>query len=399
MRPWLVCLFVACGSDLPKAPGPKDDYKHLARIPKDQVDILFMLDDSSSTTVFKNELKARFPALLQRLDEVAAAGFPASYHFGVVTSDLGAGPGGSGGSGCAAGGLGGRLQALGRAHGPTCRPPVGGNYLEWDQLAGTTNAPTGVTLNDEFTCMASGGGGCGFEHVLESVYRALHDCPSKDACTIPENLGFLRPDALLVVVFVTDEDDCSGPPDTDLFDQDTTPLYGPRVSFRCTQYGVVCQQNGVDALPPYGDSGGPLPGCHGAPNPNGNLVGLPPPGEGKLFDVNRYLDFFHALKPDPRDLLFAAIDPPSEPFATFLGNGDTGAVCPSGAMVGTTGCQVYLGHSCNGSAQFFGDPAVRINQVVNAVDGSVRLSLCSQDYTPFLKDLGDAIAARVIGRN
>jgi hypothetical protein len=29
-----------------------------------------------------------------------------------------------------------------------------------------------------------GAGGCGFEHPLEAVYRALHDCQSDATCTI-----------------------------------------------------------------------------------------------------------------------------------------------------------------------------------------------------------------------
>src|SRR5439155_6267293 len=160
----------------------------------------------------------RTPELLRVLDDLAMGGHPASYHFGVVTSDLGAGMAVNGG--CMVGGLGGRLQALGRAHGANCEAPTGGlNFLVYDQITQTDNLPVGVPMADELSCMGEvGSAGCGYEHVLESVYRALHDCETDATCTIPENLGFLRRDALLVVIFVTDEDDCSAPPDTDLFD-------------------------------------------------------------------------------------------------------------------------------------------------------------------------------------
>ena len=62
-----------------------------------------------------------------------------------------------------------------------------------------------------FGCIAAvGSAGCGFEAPLEAVYRVL---------TTPAiNPGFLRDDALLVVILMTDEDDCSAPPDTTLFD-------------------------------------------------------------------------------------------------------------------------------------------------------------------------------------
>ena len=72
--------------------------------------------------------------------------------------------------------------------------------------------------------------------MLESVYRALHD-------PVPvENTGFLRDDALLVIFFVTDEDDCSAPPDSDLFDPSPDGLakYGVLHSFRCTQWDITC---------------------------------------------------------------------------------------------------------------------------------------------------------------
>src|SRR5205085_11472488 len=105
-----------------------------------------------------------------------------------------------------------------------------------------------------FTCMASvGAGGCGFEHQLEAVYAALHN-------NLPENAGFLRDDAVLVVVFLTNEDDASAPPDTDVFDKNLVALYGPEDSYhRQTRFAVMCGD--PPASPPDGDSGGPLAGC------------------------------------------------------------------------------------------------------------------------------------------
>jgi hypothetical protein len=201
-------------------------------------------------------------------------------------------------------------------------------------------------------------------------------------------------------MYVTDEDDCSAPPDTDLFNKDAP--YGMEASYRCTNYGIVC--GNPPQLAPYGDSGGPLMGCRGAPNTNGNVSGPPPAGEGKLFDVNRYIDFFQSLKPDPRDVLLAAITAPSEPFVTVVGDPGRNdptraggyADCAAGAMIGTQTCAVLLGHSCDATAGFVGDPAVRINQVVTAVNGQVS-SLCQQDYTPSLVAVGQAIAARLQG--
>src|SRR5262249_17054929 len=142
--------------------------------------------------------------------------------------------------------------------------------IDYDQASGVTNLPPGQDLAATFACMASvGDKGCGFEQPLEAAYRALHDPP-------PENAGFLRSEAILAVIYVTDEDDCSAPPDSTLFDPARVDTYGALLSYRCTQFGVQC--GNPPAPPPYGSSEGPLTGCAAAPNPDGA-------GPGLLYDV------------------------------------------------------------------------------------------------------------------
>jgi hypothetical protein len=394
----------------------------VAQNTKNKVDLLFMVDDSPSMIPKQQELQNRFPQLIQVLDDFAAMGLPAWYHIGVVTSDLGAGAGINGG--CVPGGKGAKLQALGVAHGASCQAPTGGlNFIDYNQLNGTNNLPTGATLPTEFTCMAQvGAAGCGFEHQLEAPYRALHNCmPAPDGsypnCTIPENVGFLRPDSILAVVFLTDEDDdCSAPDDTDLFDANKASTYGMEASYRGSQYGVMCNYMGMDQLLPYGDSGGPLTACHAAPNPmtitgaSGNSSGFPPPGQGKCNDIQRYINFYKStlanggVRVDPSDVILAAIDGPSDPVMTVLGNPSVSdpttpggyAPCAAGAMVGTQTCAVLLGHSCNASTNFFGDPAVRINQMITSVSGDNPISsICAQDYSAALTSLGQKIVSKI----
>src|SRR5688572_23830717 len=74
---------------------------------KDQVDILFMVDDSGSMAPKQQALRTRFPDLIKVLDSFAATGNKASYHIGVITSDIGA-PGISCGKN-----RGGKLQQVG----------------------------------------------------------------------------------------------------------------------------------------------------------------------------------------------------------------------------------------------------------------------------------------------
>jgi hypothetical protein len=364
---------------------------------KNKVDLLFMVDDSPSMAPKQMELKARFPELIKVLDDFGAKGNPAWYHIGVVTSDLGAGPTAASAN-CKPGGQGARLQSLGKAHVSTCLPPGNGlNFIDYNQLNGTNNLPASQDLVTTFNCMASvGDTGCGFEHQLESVYRALHDCMpdatgSYPNCIIPQNVGFLRPDSVLVVVFVTDEDDCSASPTTDLFDLNRTGQYGALLSYRCTNYGIQCGTQ----LMPYADSGGPLSDCHSAPNLN-DL------GPGKLFDVSRYVSFFKSplaqggVRIDPADVVLSAIDAPEMPVQSIVANPATGQPCAAGAQIDGTNCAVTLAHSCNASTTFFGDPAVRINQVLSQVNAqSATASICSMDYTPALTKLGQQITSKL----
>jgi hypothetical protein len=367
---------------------------------KDKVDILFMVDDSPSMTPKQTELQARFPELIKALDDMAAGGSPVDYHIGVVTSDLGAGPTPYGG--CTPGGLGAKLQPIGRGHLANCQPPTGGlNFIDYNQITGTNNLPTGVDLASEFTCMASvGASGCGFEHQLEAAYKALHDCmPDASGaypnCTIPENKGFLRPDSVLVVLLLTDEDDCSADPNTDLFDPNQT-AYGADLSYRCTNYGIECTQGGSEQLMPYGDSGGALSSCQSAPNFNGA-------GPGKLYDLSRYLNFFTmptsagGVRDGAGNLVLAAIDAPSAPVQSIVANPMTFAPCAAGATIDGQKCAVLLQHSCNASSSFFGDPAVRINQLVNASAGSLVSSICDMDYTSAMSSVAQQIGMRVMG--
>src|SRR5688572_15379707 len=210
---FLAVSATACDHDIPLGvPDPSDRFVEVETEQnlKDQVDILFVIDDSGSMAPKQDQLRQRFPDLVKSLDTLAAAGNKASYHIGVVTSDLGA-PGLSCGKN-----RGAKLQPLGAEAPIGCQGPVGANYIEYDQRNGTTNLPPGQDLPTTFSCMASvGDQGCGFEFTLEAAYRALHD-------PIPENAGFLRPTAILVVVFLTDEDDCSADLTSDLFTNNPT---------------------------------------------------------------------------------------------------------------------------------------------------------------------------------
>jgi hypothetical protein len=352
---------------------------------RNKVDLLFVIDDSPSMAPKQVELKARFPEFVKAIDRLGSGGSKVSYHIGVITTDVGAGPFTLGSGQCAPGGRGGKLQPKGAAADVGCLAPLGGlNFIELNQIANTSNLPTGQDLAKTFSCMASvGDKGCGFEQPLESVYRALHDRP-------PENANFLRDDALLVVVFVTDEDDCSVDPSSDLFDPAKTGQYGSLLSYRCSQYGVMCGGQ----LLPYAGSGGPLTACTAAT----------PAAGGKLTDLNKYINLFTkpaasgGVKVNPSDVTLVGITGPSAPVSSLLANPASTPYTSCPGPISPT-CAVVLQHACISpqNISFFGDPAVRLNQLINSVKSKQVTSVCDTSYQSAVEGLGLLVGANLVG--
>ncbi|MCU1280710.1 MAG: hypothetical protein JWM53_4256 [bacterium] len=321
---------------------------------KNKVDILFVLDDAPSMGVKLATFRAALPQLIGAFDDDAQLGSPVAYHLGVVTADLGAGPAALPQFGCRPGGDGAKLRDAGGSGGV--------RFIDDNQIAGTTNV-SDVTA--ALTALADvGTAGCAFRSPLEAAYRALHD-------QIPENVAFLRSDALLAIVFVSDADDCSAPFTTDLFDASAAGVtkYGALDPFRCTQFGIACDGMPV---PPTSISG--LTGCVPQTMADG----------GKLIDVDRYLDFFNkpaaqgGVKVDPGDVILVGLTGPSDPVGVTVD-----------AM------QPVLNHSCllPTDARFFGDPAVRLRSVIGAAKHNNKTSICDTDFTAAINALGDLIGS------
>ena len=353
-----------------------------------QVDVLFVVDNSGSIQAMQAELLKRFPEFFKVFYDLAARGTGVDLHVGVITTDYGAGLVGATGCDPSPGGQGGRLQGVGAGADANCLGPVGANYLRYDFAPnGSNNLPDGQDLSRTVGCMAAvGADGCGSEHPLESTYAALH---------LADNAGFVRDDALLVVAFVTNEDDCSAPADTDLFEEAYLE-YGYANSFRCTHYGIVCGSPPMP--PPYGASSGPLVNCQPAPNVDGK-------GPGKLFDVSRYIDLFTrpramgGLKDDPANVVLVSIAAPSDAVETILTDPQqpwdsrdyvTCAVLQDKGAVGPW-CVPTLQRSCRNLANrtFFGDPAVRLNAVVAAAKNHAIMPICDDDYSDALAGIAN----------
>jgi len=259
-----------------------------------KADILFMVDNSNSMEPKQTSLKQYFPNFIQPLKDLPTK---PDLHLAVITSDLGAGqftpP-----SCDTIGGDQGILQNT--PNGATCATAHLNNTAD-RFLSYAPDSSGGAAANfigdiaDAFACYAAvGTGGCGFEHQLASV-RAAFDvafdpCHAGTSCTAELNAGFLRPDAALAVVLVTDEDDCSAPANSTLFDPTQTTLaseLGPLTSYRCFQFGALC--DGADP----GRSPGSKLNCE---------VGTfqPDKPEHQLTPVETFAAFLKGLKADPR---------------------------------------------------------------------------------------------------
>jgi hypothetical protein len=206
--------------------------------------------------------------------------------------------------------------------------------------------------------MDVGGAGCGYEHQLAAVTTAL------DAVATPENAGFLRPDAHLAVVIVTDEDDCSAPPDTGFFVEE---MPGQTSSARCALAGHLCG----GAHPPAAVFSAPLSSCQAAE-------------DGPLIPVRTLVDRLRASKRDPdRQLTVAAVFgvPAAHPELEYR------LISTMQGVDYYTNCDTALGTSVMG---------LRLAKFVESFGAAgSSFDICHDDIAPTVAGVGRAIARRL----
>lgn len=154
-----------------------------------EVDFLFVVDSSNSMETNQMELVRSFPEFSKGIESDLEGVI--SYHVGVVTSDAYA----FNAAGCTE--IGALVTQTGGLYSSSqaCGPYTEG--YAWMSAADD--------LDDAFSCAAAvGTEGANEEHVVEAAMRAVSpDLNAAGAC----NEGFIRDGALLVLTFITDEDD------------------------------------------------------------------------------------------------------------------------------------------------------------------------------------------------
>jgi hypothetical protein len=284
----------------------KEQFKDIPVEINRDIDILFVIDNSGSMNEEQVSLAANFGRFIDVLEGIEG-GLP-NVHIGVVTTDLGAGNYNIGG--CSGNGDNGSLQSEPRG---ACTGPNGAFIRDLANPDGTRNRNYDGDLAETFSCIAKLGiDGCGFEQQFESMYRALNGSNSTNA-------GFLRDDAFLAVIFVTDEDDCSTKENT-MFDPAQVDALGPLSSFRCFEFGVICDPDTPRVQ-------GPRQNCRPrtAADASSNY----------MYEVSRYVDFLKGLKADPNNIIVAGIignpSPVSVRADPQTGNPDLAPSCTSGS--------------------------------------------------------------------
>lgn len=274
--------------------------------PADGVDILFIIDNSGSMAAHQQRLADAIPALV---DPLIMAG--RSLRIAVTTTDAGnprcpsSGP--EGGAfqteSCRARIAGGEWQFIDQdlsaaclgvcaketlefSPTPTAADPVAKlrPWVEWDGVTGNVTA----SLNQALSCMLPQGvAGCGFESPLESLRMALARAQTPG----DPQFGFMRADADLLVVIVSDEVDCSRDPAFDEIFIDNKVFWNspddPQpTSALCWRAGVTCSGDPEafdDCIATDHDISGDI---------------TPDPAQAVLVPVDRYRDALAAIQAD-----------------------------------------------------------------------------------------------------
>ena len=295
------------------------------------VDILFVIDNSGSMAEEQALLSANFAAFI---DVLEAPDVKANYRIGVTTTDAGnprcpsAQYKPEGGklvlSSCVDRAAAGEFtfndddfsfacdDYCSKADGDVkVRPTTIAQEAEarprsWlEKIEGQANVEGFDSMVEAFQCYGPQGvAGCGFESHLESMYLALAAASSDDSQT---NYGFLRDSAILSLVVISDEADCSYSPGAkEIFTTNKVFWNDPQndtapTSAMCWKAGVKCE--------------GSAPTWENCAAENYDLKGNAGASDADavLRPIQRYVDFVQTIEDRKQD-----IDPSQEVLVSMI---------------------------------------------------------------------------------
>ncbi|MCB9558372.1 MAG: hypothetical protein H6707_19815 [Deltaproteobacteria bacterium] len=199
------------------------------------IDLLVLIDNSYTMERAQTTLRDNIGKLV---DALAPGGTLPDLHIGVISTDLGVPYQVE----SCQNSDGGELQSKPRLAG--CKGPsdafISHSANGVVNVDGVTNPLTAV--RDALSCISAlGTTGCGFEMHLQAIAQALSS---------QVNPGFRRSGAVLGILILSDEDDCSAK-DMKIFDPAASQTeWGPLTSFRCFEYGIKCDIDDRTAMGP-----------------------------------------------------------------------------------------------------------------------------------------------------
>jgi len=262
-----------------------------------------------------------------------------------------------------------------------------------ENIGGVTNLAEGISPVDAFECLAPQGlTGCGFEAPLESMRLGLLRASNQAE---PE-FGFMRPGAILAVIFVTDEADCSARysevKDPWDISEGSRALWSEanREAGRLTS--EVCWFAGVECE----DSPGGGKECW-AVDRAADATETDDPAKAVLHPLDRYVEFLDSIEQEKQK-----INPDQELLVGVLTGVDTGYT--GGAIHYSDGndekflLETGIGAGCsssNGEAA----PPVRMAEFAQAflpdTDETNLYSVCKEDYSDSMSAIAEAIGKQV----
>jgi hypothetical protein len=352
----LLLTLGGCTSHPLSAPTPLPEGQTNQTFPlnlKREVDILFLVDKSPTMKDEQTALAQNFPRFIEVLEGIQG-GLP-DIHLGVITQDMGVGgleEGGAVGQSCTKeSNDGGRLRNQ-RAPlaAPGCQPPSGRFIRDVARADGSRDRNYTGSLADTFACIAQvGPDGCGFEQHLLAIAKALDG-------SVPENAGFLRKDAYLAIVILSDEDDCSAREPGQMFGPDS-PTMGPFSDWRCAEHGWTCGGQKMTRSPASYES------CE------------PAESSPYMFHPQQVADVVRSLKADPERIMVATIIGPATPVRTGMDSLDRFGLLPS----------------CTNGQQN-AEPMPRIKYFADKVSKqSTPVSICNDDLSSGLTQIAQVL--------
>ena len=291
---------------LPRHVGQETVFPILSEARLGPTDLLFVVDNSPTMASTQSTLAANFPRMMEKLGSLPG-GLP-DVHIGVVSSDMGAGARSGGGNGRLMGDQGllwgndfspGAIATI--AGGTGCGLEPGARWIEDIAKLDGSGRRRNYTgeLADVFACLAQavGFGGNPYPQPLQALRAALHPQAGMNEA----NTGFLRSQAYLFIVLVSNQDDCSADPDDTknggLFLQDNA---GETARLRCAARGHLCNGQSIpDYDPARGYTGqgftANLVDCAAKDQPN---PGQPDPSYLPLIRIPDVIDSVTSVKPE-----------------------------------------------------------------------------------------------------